>query len=90
MIDREAWADAYRFHQAAIETMPTMDITSYWVWFHATEQQISGKHGDTPLIQNLLVAVYEDVEAADSPELHRPTPAPNEESTQKRRALIYG
>lgn len=85
MIDRKAkaWADAYRFHQAAIETMPTMDITNYWVWFHATEQQISEKHGDTPLIQNLLVAVYEDVEAADSPELYRPTPAQEKNKHRK-------
>lgn len=64
-IDRSAWADAYNFEAVALKTLPNMGQDDFWVWYHTRQAEIIDKHSNSPLIQNLMLAVFEEVEAAD-------------------------
>ena len=64
-IDRTAWADAYKFHAAAIGKLGQMEQEPFWEWMAARMIEISNANGNGALIMALLLAVFEDVEAAD-------------------------
>ena len=64
-IDRAAWADAYRFHVEALEKLGQLETDAFWEWAAAKMVEISNAHGNSQLIMGLLIAVFEDVEAAD-------------------------
>lgn len=65
-IDRSAWADAYNFEAEALKTLPNMGQDDFWVWYHTRQAEVIDKHNNSPLIQNLMLAVFEEVEAADT------------------------
>lgn len=64
-IDRTAWADAYKFHSEALEKLGQMEQDPFWEWMAARMIEISNEHSNGALIMALLIAVFEDVEAAD-------------------------
>lgn len=63
-IDRSAWADAYKFHATALEKLGQMEQEPFWEWMAARMVEISDEHGNGALIMALMLAVFEDVEAA--------------------------
>lgn len=64
-IDRTAWADAYKLHAEALDRLGQMEREAFWLSFHEKAQEIAAQHGNGALILALIVAVFEDVEAAD-------------------------
>ena len=64
-IDRTAWSIAYHFHKEAVTKLAQMEQEAFWSWFIDEMLETSRSHGNTPLIMALLLAVFEDVEAAD-------------------------
>lgn len=64
-IDRAAWADSYRFHAEALEKLGQMRQDPFWEWVAARMIEISNAHGNRTIIMGLLIAVFEDLEAAD-------------------------
>lgn len=73
-VNRAAWADAYNFHVKALGVIPTMNQDDFWVWYHTEAQKVIEKHNNSPLIQNLMLAVFEDTEAADIAKQQNPAP----------------
>lgn len=65
-IDRSAWADAYNLQAAAFEKLPNMGQDAFWVWYHTRQAAVIDKHNNSPLIQNLMLAVFEEIETADT------------------------
>lgn len=64
-IDRSAWVTAYKFHKEALEKLGQMEQEPFWEWMAARMIEISNANGNGALIMALLLAVFEDVEAAD-------------------------
>lgn len=62
--DRTTWAEAYKFHSAAIKKLGQMEEAPFWEWMAARMVEISNANGNGALIMALLIAVFEDVEAA--------------------------
>lgn len=63
--DRSTWVTAYKFHKEALEKLDKMEETPFWEWMAAKMVEISNANGNGALIMALLIAVFEDVEAAD-------------------------
>lgn len=63
-INREVWADSYRFHVEAIQKHNQMKEEPFWEWMAAKVLEIANAHNNDPLTVGLLVAVFEDMEAA--------------------------
>ena len=63
--DRSAWTAARRFHEEAITRLEQMEQDPFWEWMGAKMIEVSNAHGNGALIMALLIAVFEDVEAAD-------------------------
>lgn len=64
-IDRSTWVTAYKFHKEALEKLGQMEQEPFWEWMAARMIEISNANGNGALIMALLIAVFEDVEAAD-------------------------
>ena len=64
-IDRSTWVTAYKFHKEALEKLGQMEQEPFWEWMAARMIEISNANGNGALIMALLLAVFEDVEAAD-------------------------
>lgn len=71
MIDRKCWAEAYRLHAAALDKLAQTEQGAFWEWYHAQALQIAADNGNSTLIQGLLLAVFEDVEATDKVRMKR-------------------
>lgn len=63
-IDRTAWTDAYQFNAEAVERLEQMEQEVFWEWMAARVLEIANMHNNDPLTMGLLVAVFEDMEAA--------------------------
>lgn len=65
MNNRSTWETAYNFHAEALEKLGQMEQEPFWEWMAARMIEISNANGNGALIMALLLAVFEDVEAAD-------------------------
>lgn len=63
-IDRTAWTDAYQFNAEAVERLEQMEPEVFWEWMAARVLEIASAHNNNPLTMGLLIAVFEDMEAA--------------------------
>ena len=63
--DRSTWTTAYKFHKEALEKLGQMEQEPFWEWMAARMIEISNANGNGALIMALLIAVFEDVEAAN-------------------------
>lgn len=70
MINRTAWADAYKFHAEALEKLGQMEQEPFWEWMAARMVEISNEHGNGALIMSLMIAIFEDMEAVDKAREH--------------------
>ena len=64
-INRTAWTEAYKFHAEALKKLGQMELEAFWEWMGDRMVEISNEHGNCALIMALMIAVFEDVEAAD-------------------------
>lgn len=62
---RTLWIAVCHFHEEALERLGQMERGAFWDWMAARMVEISNAHGNGELITALLLAVFEDVEAAD-------------------------
>ena len=62
--DRSTWTTAYKFHKEALEKLGRMEEIPFWEWMAARMVEIANANGNGALIMALLIAVFEDVEAA--------------------------
>ena len=79
--NKTAWGECYRLYAAALEEAQHVTTKNeLWVWFWAKGKEIMDKYPGDCLVNGLLLAVFEQLEAVaadiaagttDTPELQR-------------------